>query len=261
MVEVFGREGVDQQPDAAHVEHRVLHGYLRRQHRPRLGGRHRHFRHEQDGAQPLRYGDGRRDEPFSVMDDDLAPPVERGGGVIRVSLDSRGQGEHSGVVQRPSQKLVRRDDARDSRSRTATQSATQRYLVCAGEPHAWRGLPSLLAGQPERPRNKVLRARRKLVASETVYLEPRRLRVDANGVPDVQRYAEAVEPRPHVRARRGRLHRHAACHAVPPCRSAEPNAIIHAANPRIGYNGKPEHSKRTCDGDLYQFVLMPPYFP
>ena len=178
-----------------------------------------------------------------------------------MSLDTRRQGEHVGVVQWPPEKLVRRDDARDGRGGAATQSATQRYLVRAGEPHVRRGLSSLLARQPERPRNKVLRPRRKLVASEAVYLEPRRLRVDANGVPDVQGNAEAIEPRPHVRARRGRLHRHAACHAVPPCRSAEPNAIIHAANPRIGYNGKPEHSKRTCDGDLYQFVLMPPHFP
>ena len=101
--------------------------------------------------------------------------------------------------------------------------------------------------------NEVLRARRKLVASEAVYLEPRRLRVDANGVPDVQGDAEAVEPRPHVRARRGRLHRHTACHAVPPYRSAEPNAIIHAANPRIGYNGE---ACRTLKTDL-RWGLIP----
>ena len=103
-----GGEGVDEQSDAAHVEDGVLHGYLRREHGAGLGRGHGHVGHEEDCAEALRYGDGRGDEAVSVVDDDLAPPVERGGGVVGVSLDPRGDGEdlRASSKGRPSSSLA-----------------------------------------------------------------------------------------------------------------------------------------------------------
>ena len=98
FVEVVGGEGVDEQADAAHVEDGVLDGYLGREHGAGFGCGHGHLGHEEDGAESLRYGDGRGDEAVAVVDDDLASAVERGGGVVRVSLDPCGNGQDVRVI-------------------------------------------------------------------------------------------------------------------------------------------------------------------
>ena len=78
------------------------------------------------------------------------------------------------MVQGASEQLVGGDDAGDGGGGTASQSATEGYLVGAGEADGRRGLAGLLAGEPEGPRNKVVRAGGELVASEAAYLEARR---------------------------------------------------------------------------------------
>lgn len=157
-VEIAGGEGVDEESDAAHVEDGILHGYLGGEDGAGLGGGHGHLGYEEDGAESRRYGDGRGDEAVSVVYYYLASPVERCGGVVGVSLDSRSQGEHLGVAQRASEQLVGGDDPRDRGGGAAAKSASQGYLVGAGEPDGRDGFADLLAGKLERPRNEVVGA-------------------------------------------------------------------------------------------------------
>ena len=198
------REARHEQGGAPGVEDGVRARNLGAEDVPGLVCRHRRIGDVDDALQVLRQRNGRGVDGFAVRNDDAHAAHERGGDVVRVSLDLRGQLQQPVRRERIAEQRVRGVDAAHDGRRTAAESPAERYLlprlyreaapgVAGLYQHALRGAVHEVAGvAPQVLRAQPVQAERRLVGP-----------AHAHRVPERQRHAEAVEAWPEVRCGRG----------------------------------------------------------
>ena len=243
MPQIPARKGVHQQRHAAQVEYDVPYlNLFAEQKAPRLFGGHWNVRHEQHRAN-LRRNRHRRGNELAPARrrHDLAAAHHRRGGVVRMPLDLSRQRQQPLPAQIRAAKLAARQQPARDRRRAAAKPARQRDRVVATHPNRRRRCPDLFIRPRETAIRQIALVPRQLVLAlaANLNLKPRRALFHAHRIPDVQRHAQAVKPRPHISRGRRRPHQDGLAHIC------SPNTLALHSRAAIALSPLPRNRRRA----------------